>query len=73
MSLRKRIEKLEQVQKQTTCEHIYFGFQVEQIGGTTFRIKSDCRLCDKMTFRTDSGEKINTACKFLQNFVLRKE
>ena len=71
MNLRKRIEKLEQNQKQTTCEHIYFGFQVEQIDGTTFQIRFYCRLCDKMTSRTGSSEKINTACKLLQNFVLR--
>lgn len=73
MNLRKRIEKLELLQKQTTCEHTFMEITIERTSATTIKIKATCFSCGKECLRSGPGKELLSAERLLRDCLLKDE
>ena len=67
-SLKKRVTKLELLQKQSICGH---WFREINVGfGSSLTIKAECGYCQKKISRSGTGKELFDAEKTLRNFLL---
>ena len=68
MSLKKRIEKLELLQKQRDCIHSTLAISVAS-ENNCLRISSKCWICKKETSRLGKSEELESAATTLRDFL----